>query len=92
MSKTYLADLKIGTSTVTESCSRDPAKLAKRHEKDAETTSGQFGYKLTGFEFKNLSTGAVHSKFLKKPYLNHLKTKINLYSLFAYDINLFQNS
>lgn len=91
MNKTYLADLKIGTSTVTESCSRDPAKLKKRHQKDSETTSAEFGYKLTGFEYKNLATGAVHSKHLKTPYLSHLQTKINLYSLFAYDINLFQN-
>ena len=71
LSKTYLADLKIGTSTITANCAaQDAAKLARRKQKDAETTSAQFGYKLTGFEFKNFASGAVHSKFLKKPYLN----------------------
>ena len=91
MRKTQIADLKIGTSTVTRNCSENQAKLAKRKQKDSETTSVPFGYKFTGYEYKNIANGQVHSKFLKKPYLNQIETLTKLYSLFAYDIDLFVN-
>ena len=79
MCKTYVADLKIGTSTVTMNCKKDKEKLKRRIQKDAATTSQQLGFKFTGYEFKNLKTGKLHSKMVKKPFLSISQTKLRLF-------------
>ena len=49
-----IADLKIGTSTITENCKNSgDEKLQRRIAKDKETTSSQYGFKFTGFTIKN---------------------------------------
>ena len=67
--KVNIIDLKIGRSTVTKNCESDPEKLAKRHKKDASTTSLKSGYKITGFNLQDHATGQNLHKFVKKPYL-----------------------
>ena len=54
---TQIVDLKLGTSTVTENCKKSNDKLQKRIQKDKETTSFNYGFKFTGYTFKNQQTG-----------------------------------
>ena len=84
--------MKIGTSTVTENCSNSgDEKLQRRIKKDSETTSKEYGYKFTGYTFKNQKTGEVLHKHLKLPYLNYDQTKKALFQLFCANIEDFES-
>ena len=80
-SSTNIIDLKIGTSTVTDNCSRDHEKLAKRIKKDKETTSVELGYKITGYSLRN--PNQPPEDFVKKPYKTKEETSDILKKFFG---------
>jgi len=48
-----IADLKLGTSTITANCRSEPEKMEKRIAKDNLTTSPTLGFKFTGFSLQD---------------------------------------
>ena len=50
--KTSIIDITIGTSTVTDSVSKNAEKLKKTIKNDQETTSAKLGYRIIGYSIK----------------------------------------
>ena len=84
--KASLMDLKIGKSTVTVKCQK-LNKQKSRLEKDLSTISHLYGFKITGYVFRNNKNGEEIEKFFKRPYKNYEETKMKLLKMFFIENN-----